>query len=62
MGKVISDARCTNLLVYAAQDDSGRTKTVPWPGDMPTAHAVSVNGTTFVLVANVRVLDTARMA
>ena len=58
MKKVTTDARCTNLLVYAAQDDSGRTKTVPWPGDMPTAHTVHVAGTTFVLVANVRVTDT----
>ena len=57
MEKVTHDARCTNLLVYAAQDDSGRTKTVPWPGDMPTAHTVTVSGTTFVLVANVRVTE-----
>lgn len=49
------------VLVYAAADGSGRTKTIPWATTLPAALEVDLNGTTFTLVADSRVVDTTKV-
>lgn len=48
---------CDRVLVYAATDGSGRTRTTPWISGLPVAQKIDVNGVAFTLVADSRVID-----